>query len=200
MNFADKLFRSGFSLLMQCVAVLAVVAIVSCQGPAGPQGPTGPQGPQGQQGATGAPGTAAASAQTTTITVAIADWRGFGGGTPGAYLQSGWKSAANITQSIMTSGVVLVFLRVDETNRPVTWQQLPVIRYGSNFIQVVDAQYQQGQVQMFINNSNTVVPPTPTDAITFRVVAIPGTTTVALAAQMDISNYEAVKAAFHLAD
>ena len=196
MIFVNK-FYSGFTLLVQCVAVLAVVAIVSCQGPAGPQGPSGPQGPQGQQGV---PGSAAASAQTTTITVAVADWRGFGSGTPGAYLQSGWKPASNITQSIMTSGVVLVFMSVSDNPATPTWQQLPITYYGSNVLQVFDAQYRLGQVQIFINQSTTVVPATPTGILSFRVVAIPGTTTVALAAQMDVSNYEVVKAAFHLAD
>lgn len=182
--------RNVFSmLLLNALMVCAVLAVLSCQGPAGATGATGLQGPAGVAGP---------SAQTTNITVAVSEWRASGAGTPGALLQSGWKTAANITQSVMTSGVVLVYMQM-ETN-PATWQQLPITFYGSSVFQVIDAQYRVGQVQVFINQSSTVAPPTPTGTITFRVVAIAGTTVTALAAQMDITNYQSVKKAFNLTE
>lgn len=181
--------RTYSSLLLGALMLCASLTMLSCQGPAGATGAIGPQGPAGVAGP---------SAQTTTITVAVADWRAVGVGTAGAYLQSGWKTAANITQSIMNSGVVLVYMQM-ETN-PATWQQLPITFYGANVFQVFDSQFRLGQVQVFINQSSTDAPTAPTGAITFRIVAIAGTTTTALAAQMDITNYQAVKKAFNLTE
>lgn len=196
MNVFSHPLRASILLRIHSLLLLvAAFAVLSCQGPAGPQGPAGAQGPAGPQGATGAAG---ASAQTVNITVAVSDWRASGVGTPGALLQSGLKPAANITQSILTSGVVLVYLQASAS--PATWQQLPITFYGSNVFQVIDAQYQLGFVQVFINQSNTLAPVTPAGTSTFRVVAIPGTTTAMLAKTVDIRNYQAVKQAFHLAD
>ena len=182
--------RRAIALLLQGALMLCtVLTILSCQGPQGPAGAAGAQGPAGAAGP---------AAQTATITVAIGDWQPVGVGTPGAYLQSGWKTAANITQSIMTSGVVLVYMQMQAN--PATWQQLPITFYGTNVFQVFDTQYRLGQVQIFINQSSTTAPATPTGAITYRVVAITGTTTTALSTQMDITSYQAVKQAFHLTD
>lgn len=175
----------------------AVVMMSSCQGPAGPQGPQGPAGPQGPQGPAGS---ASASAQVTNITVATSEWRSAGTGSPGALLQSGWKTAANITQAIMNSGAVLVYMQVSDPPSQTTWQQLPLTFYGTNVFQVIDCQYRLGQVQVYINQSNTVAPVTPTGTLTFRVVAIPGTTVTALAQQLNISDYQSLKTAFHLAE
>lgn len=191
-SFERKEHRAFVLLLQGALMFCTVLTILSCQGPQGATGATGPQGPAGTAGAAGP------AAQTATITVAVGDWQPVGVGTPGAYLQSGWKTAANITQSIMTSGVVLVYMQM-ETN-PATWQQLPITFYGTNIFQVFDSQYRLGQIQIFINQSSTTAPSTPTGAITYRVVAITGTTTTALSTQMDITSYQAVKQAFHLTD
>ena len=189
MLFRSRNQRNVFSmLLLNALIVCAVLTVLSCQGPAGATGATGPQGPAGVAGP---------SAQTVNITVATSEWRAVGAGTAGAYLQSGWKTAANITQSIMNSGVVLVYMQV-ETN-PATWQQLPITFYYTGYFRVIDTQYRLGQVQIFINQSNTDAPVAP-DTFTFRVVAIAGTTVTALATQVDIKSYQAVKETFHLAD
>ena len=176
-------FQSAAIALCLCAAFVTL----SCQGPAGPQGPPGLPGPSG------APGP---QAQVATITVAASEWRSANTGAPGEYIQSGWKTAANITQSIINTGVVLVYMQM-ETN-PSTWQQLPITFYGQNVFQVIDAQYRVGQAQIFINQSNATAPPVPQGTLTFRVVAIAGITVAELQKTLNIHSYNEVATAFHL--
>jgi hypothetical protein len=185
-----------FSRLASIGALCTLVFFASCavQGPAGPAGPQGPIGPVGPQGPGGA------SARVVNITVAAASWMARGVGAPGAYLQSGWFNSSNITTEIMNSGVVLAYSQVNDPNTPVVWQQLPITLYGGSAFRVVDFQYQAGQVQFFYNSSDGNAPPRPTGALTYRIIAISGTTTAKLQEQVDITNYTAVKNAFHLAE
>jgi hypothetical protein len=183
--------RRAFVLLLQGALIFCtVLTILSCQGSQGATGATGPQGPAG------APGP---SAQTATFTIAVTDWRAFGAGTNVALIESGWRTAPNITQSIMNSGAVLVYMQWE--SNPATWQQLPITYYFTDFFRVIDAQFRLGQIKFFINQSNTTPPALPDGPLIFRVVAITGTTTTtALSTQMDITSYQAVKQAFHLTD
>jgi hypothetical protein len=93
---------------------------------------------------------------------------------------------------------VLMYMQMQPT--PPVWQQLPVTYYGAGVFQVVDAQYQQGQVQFFVNQSNSSAPTTPTGNFVFRVVAIPGITVTALKAQVDVRDFTAVQRAFGIAN
>jgi hypothetical protein len=183
----------SFRCRLLVVAACVLCSTLSCAGPQGAQGPAGPQGAQGQQGV---PGSAAASATVVNITVPVSSWRAAGVGSPGALLQSGWFNSANITSGIMASGAVLVYYQVNSA--PVVWQQLPITYYGSGVFQVIDVQYQQGQVQFFLNQSNSNAPPLPNSSLTFRVVAIPGITVAALKAQMDVSDFAVVQRAFNI--
>jgi hypothetical protein len=185
-----------FSRFAGIGALCALVFISACatQGPAGPAGPQGPIGPVGPQG------TGGASARVVNISVAATSWAAAGAGGPGAYLQSGWFTSSNITSEILNSGVVLVYSQVNDANTAVVWQQLPITYYDPGVLRVVDAQYRANQVQIFINSSDSNVPPRPTGALNYRVVAISGTTTAKLQQQVDITNYAAVKSAFHLAE
>ncbi|TAE25020.1 MAG: hypothetical protein EAZ92_12745 [Candidatus Kapaibacterium sp.] len=189
--------------LIACCALfflaLAGCAVQGPAGPAGPQGPPGPVGPQGPAGTGG--GTAAPTARTINFTVQPSQWLAQGVGSPGAYLQSGWFNVANITADIMATGVVLVYSQMQAVSATaVIWQQLPITFSEGGTFQVVDAQYQLGQVQVFINSPSGVAPFRPTRSFSYRVVAIPATTTAELKQFVDISNYNAVKAAFHLAE
>ena len=183
------------SRLVSIGALCGLLFIAGCavQGPAGPAGPQGPPGPQGPAGPAGA------SARVVNITVAANQWTASGAGSPGALLQSGWFTASNITTEVINSGVVLVFMQMETS--PSTWQQLPITFYGSGVFQVFDAQYRATQVQIFINQSSTAAPARPTGSLTYRVVAISGTTTAILKQQnIDISSYAAVKKAFQITE
>jgi hypothetical protein len=176
-----------FSRLASMSVLCLFVFIAGCA-TQGPAGPTGPQGPGG------------ASARVVNISVAANLWVPAGVGTPGAYLQSGWFTSSNITADIMNSGVVLVYSQVNEVNTPAVWQQLPITYYAGSVFRVIDSQYRLGQVQFFINNSDSNAPPRPTGVLNYRVVAISGTTTAKLQQQMDITNYASVQKAFQLAE
>jgi hypothetical protein len=182
-----KRLHARVPFLGVALCLCAIFFALSCQGPVGPQGPPGLPGPSG------APGP---QAQVVNITVAVGDWRLANTGAPGEYIQSGWKTAANITQSIINTGVVLVYMQME--SNPSTWQQLPITFYGQNVFQVIDAQYRAGQVQIFINQSNASAPPTPQGTLTFRVVAIAGISVAELQKTVDIQSYQDVAAAFHL--
>ncbi len=194
--------RALQSLIASCVAVFLTLASCAVQGPAGPVGPQGPPGPVGPQGPPGTGGgTAAPTARTVNLTVMPSQWRAQGAGSPGAYLQSGLFNVSNITADIMATGVVLVYSQMQAPSASaVIWQQLPITYSENGVFQVVDTQYQLGQIEIYINSPNGVVPVRPSRNQNYRVVAIPATTTAALKEFVDISNYNAVKAAFHLAD
>ena len=116
--------------MLLSVSFLAIVLVfTSCKkgdvGPQGPQGPAGSQGAQGQQGVQG---------QTGTANVIYSPWF-----TPGAWTKDTifglWgfnynKTATEITQQLLDSGVVLAFGKLYGYN-PIIWQngqvgQLPV--------------------------------------------------------------------------
>jgi hypothetical protein len=185
-----------FSRFVSIGALCTLIFIAGCtvQGPAGPAGPQGPIGPAGPTGSGGA------SARVVNIAVAATSWLPASAGAPGAYLQSGWFNSANITTEIMNSGVVLAYSQVNDPNTPVVWQQLPITLYGGSAFRVVDFQYRAGQVQFFYNSSDGNTPARPTGVLNYRIVAISGTTTAKLQQQVDITNYAAVKSAFHLAE
>lgn len=199
MTFQQVFFGHIASRIAIIGALCVFVFLAGC-GIQGPAGPAGPQGPVGPQGPAGPAGNSGSSARVVNITVQPAQWQVdmSSVGVAGAYLQSGWFTASNITQDVMNSGVVLVFMQMN--SNPATWQQLPVTYYGSSSFRVIDCQYRLNQVQIFINNSGTAAPGLPTSAFNYRIVAITGTTTAVLKQTVDITNYAAVKAAFHLAE
>ena len=103
--------------------------MLSCQkGDTGPQGPAGPQGPQGNQGASG---TAANVIYSDWLTVTAGEWKD----TVMTNITAAKriiKIASKLTQPILDSGVILVYLKDPIIN---TIYQLP-LQYNINPVRI----------------------------------------------------------------
>ncbi|WP_428656182.1 collagen-like triple helix repeat-containing protein [Runella sp.] len=171
-------------------------------GPKGDKGDTGDQGPQGVAGPQGATGTANviySSWFTTTswqTRTSLGNIRQF-------YYD---KSAAGITASILTNGVVLVYGKLNgyvstlDLNEKVI--QLPyTVLYNSTSDEADFWSFRAtaGNLRIvFENNKNSYT--SISTAYQFRYIIIPGGVAGGRKAAIDYSNYEAVKRAYNLPD
>jgi hypothetical protein len=158
-----------------------LISLAACEGDKGDVGPAGPAGPTG---ATGATGNANAKVQTFTgVTWTIS--------APGYYCS---MTDADITQDMVDNGTIMVYL----SNGSGGWIALPYTipinsTYSSTFTPV---HYLNGvTVWKYDTDYTQAVDPGPK---TFKVVVIAGHSPLPIG--LNLTNYDAVKAAFNLAD
>lgn len=108
--------RRNVVLLITAVAVFVFSACK--KGDTGATGPQGSQGPQGAAGATGATGAAGATGATGSANVIYSDWLSVTAAewkdtsmTNITQAKRIYKTAGALTQQILDSGVMLVYLR-----------------------------------------------------------------------------------------
>ena len=171
-------------LTVICMTLCAMLFAVSCRGPQGPMGPEGPQGPNGN-----------ANVQSSTLTVRSSDWY---------WDNTSWRVDIEyqaINAQIDDYGAVLVYM-----NNGNTWRQLPMTfyysltennetNYYSSSLEV--STYQDG-VSIFWTENDFYDGYRPDDH-DFKIVVI-AASVFENRSDVDYSNYEAVKAAFQLAD
>ena len=162
-----------------CMALFAMVFAVSCRGPMGPQGPAGHDGN--------------ANVKSSTLTVYSDDWY---------WDETSWRVDIEyeaIDADIDDFGAVLVYM-----NNGNTWRQLPMTfyyyvagndAYYSSSLEV--SSYEKG-VSIFWTESDMWDGYQPDDH-DFKIVVI-AASLFNNRSDVDYSNYEAVKAAFQLAD
>ena len=198
-------------LLKIALAVMVFVFLASCakegpmgpqgpqgqqgyEGPAGPQGPAGPEGPEGPQGPPGNDGNAYVA--STTLMVNSQDWY---------WDETSWRVDFDydaITSDVYNSGVVLVYMEVEQT-----WRQIPMTFYYSEvnsagetvyYSSSLETSFYLGCVSVFWTDNDFYNGYRPEDH-QFRLVAI---TAGCYSAHpdLDYSDYELVKKTFQLAD
>lgn len=179
-----KKFIPMKKLTMICMAFLAMAFVVSCRGP---QGPVGPEGPAGNDGN--------ANVASTSITVYSNDWY---------WDNTSWRVDINypmIDADIDDYGAVLVYM-----DNEGTWRQLPFTFYYTDVVngQTVNCSsslevstYVNG-VSIFWTENDFYDGYRPDDRV-FKIVVIAANL---YNARQDVnySDYQAVKAAFQLAD
>lgn len=165
-----------------CMALLAMVAMISCRGP---QGPEGPQGPMGN-----------ANVASSTLTIYPNDWY---------WDQTSWRVDIDykaINADIHNHGAVLVYM--DNQN---TWRQLPYTFYysvnngdgtTSYFSSSLEVSSYKDGVSIFWTESDFFDQYRP-EQHTFKIVVI-AASLYNSRADIDYSDYEAVRRAFQLED
>lgn len=175
-----------------CMALFAMFMAVSCRGPMGPEGPVGPTGPAGPAGNDGN-----ANVWSSTLTVYPDDWR--------------WDSNTSwrvdiyyeaISTAITDYGAVLVYMEEDNT-----WRQLPYTFYYTDNDENGNVLYCSSSLEVSTYDEGVSIFWTENDFYDgycpeehrFKIVVIAASYYNARS-DVDYSNYEAVKAAFQLAD
>ena len=191
--------------------ILAVLFSASCtkvgpmgpqgpQGPAGPVGPVGPQGPAGNDGNDGNDGYV--NVASSTLTINSNDWQWVN--------DCQWMVEINypaINENVFNYGAVFVYMDVDGawSQVPLTYYYQDVITYENGEQELINcaasievATLSDGGVRLFWTESDFYNGYRP-DTHKFKVIAIEATL-YGNRSDVDYSNYEAVKAAFQLAD
>jgi len=180
-------------LSLICMTILAISFMASCRGPQGPQGPAGHDGN--------------ANVASSTLTIDSMDWKwdrffvdSYGNDRGQYYVTIDYPA---INNNVYNYGAVLAYMKVEGT-----WSQVPLTYYYSPdddasgnpnlySASIEVATLNDGGVRLFwTQNDLWMVRPGTHD---FKIVAIEATV-YKDRSDVDYSNYEAVKAAFQLAD
>ena len=168
-----------------CMTVLAVFTMASCVGPMGPQGPAGN-----------------ANVASSTVTIRSSDWHWVN--------NCQWMVEVDypaINNNVYNHGAVLVYMDVDGTwsQVPLTYYYQDVVTYDNGTQETVNcaasievATLSNGGVRLFWTESDFYDGMRP-ETHDFKIVAIEASV-FANRTDVDYSNYNAVKAAFQLAD
>jgi hypothetical protein len=198
---------------------LSIVAVSGCKGDAGPTGPAGPAGPQGPTGATGPQGpvgpagpqgpTGNANVKATIVTVTNSQWlwnslysfTTASGSTTSFFTRYADITTPQITDDILTNGMVLVFFR--PFAQSTDWVPLPYSfqAFGGQFYYNIVAVPTAGKIRLHYfwtpngsagtvpNNLSTYVIPD----YTFKYVVVGGSALASMvSARVDLNSYEAV--------
>ena len=170
-----------------CMTILAISFLASCT----KVGPMGPQGPAGQDGN--------ANVASGTLTIKSRDWQ---------WLENSgqWMVEVDypaITDNVFNYGAVLVYMDVDGA-----WSQVPLTYYYQDLLDdgtiincaasIEVATLSNGGVRLFWTESDFYYGYRP-ETHDFKIVAIEATVFDSRS-DVDYSDYNAVKAAFQLAD
>jgi len=185
--------------------LLVAGSMSSCKkGDTGPAGATGPAGPTGAQGPTGN-----ANVLVDTFTLASADWKwnsGYtysnsNGGTVTYFTRYYDATLSKLTQGILDSGMVMVYL-APNANNPQQYAPLPYsfLSFGSAFNYNYVYETFAGKVRLhffYTPNGAGATPATlSTDIIPthkYKIVILTGTVTTGMKAHnVDVKDYDAV--------
>lgn len=163
------------------------------------KGDTGPQGPQGNQGVTGPTGATGYSVPVIVedFSVGPNDWQHTGtAGTAGAH-DYYYHTSTHLTTDVMNGGAVLLYQQVT-VNSSNGYSAVPNTFYSTSG-RMVSVRFayttQQLDVQYYLDDFSFA---TFSSAVTFRMVVVPNVGKTSW--PVDLTDYQAVKAYFHLKD
>ena len=184
--------KSSIKVLSQFTVLLAII-FASCKGPqgdigpAGPAGPTGAAGPAGSQGAKGDKGDTGATGNANVIQISYGS-RTHTGGTL-EYILTG------LTQNQVNNSMFLTYVN----NNNSLWYQIPGYTSGAVF-----------QYRVYVSQNTTTTPILTISRVTgtgsdifsaTRIIIIPANDLRSgRKDNLDFSDYESVKAYYHLKD
>lgn len=209
--------------------IMATLLFTSCKGPQGDIGPAGAAGPTGAAGANGTNGVkgdkgdTGATGATGTANVIYGTWQDMnnanfwyrlgsssttggannGGGSINVFSGHGWGCDINapITQDILDKGQVFVYGKFAPSVGDNRVYLLPNTFWGKWYTQV-NILLNKIYIQTIYDNADTV--PTTYSQSGFlcvlRYIIIPGGVAGGRKVNLDYSDYEAVKAYYHLKD
>lgn len=204
----------SFKSAMLALCTASVLFITSCS-KTGPAGPAGAQGLQGTAGAQGPAGAAGAQGVPGTVNVMYSAWTGFVEATWAAPINEFGKNVryypipvTQVTDSIINTGVVLVYLRVPSTNIVPSLLPQTFYSFTQTGNQYMGFNLLAGQIKIkFFNIDNTNDPGSFGSLVEYRYVIIPGGVKItgrSLAtgesSRLDYKDYNSVKTYFNLPD
>ncbi len=183
-----------------------VMAVFSCKkgdpGPAGPAGPAGPQGPAGASGPAGQPGTANViySAWLDVTYTPIKDTDA----TTGVIDTVAWVSQINapgITNAILTSGEIKVYLNVGSAAQPAVFP-LPITDlYALTGVLNINLYFTLQKINLYATDDASTFTSSGTKVWQYRYILIPGGTSGGrMAKSIDWNNYAEVQKYLGLKD
>lgn len=181
----------GLLMLMGITTVL----INGCakDGATGPAGSTGSNGTSGTNGTNGKDGNA--NVKSASYTIAPSNWVHVGtNGSSG----DGFKavlSVPNITNSIITDGIVLCYFSFGSTYSPMP-VTMPLYSGGVTSLYTFTYATNILQVEQYDSDWNTVK---PASNMNIKIVTIAGSALISHP-EINIKDYEKVKAAFNMND
>ncbi len=170
--------KAIYSTLLMVILIFSSLNFQACQPKDGEPGPAGPAGPAGPQGAKGDPGSANVQ-YSPWISVSFS-------GSGSSY--TGSITAPAITQAVLDRADIRVYW--SEGGRVIT---LPYAQVTGGTTYTVHQRFFVGRIDLLSSYS--------LGAQQMRYVIIPGGTAVGgRKASVDLSDYQAVKAYYHLPD
>ncbi len=173
--------------LLYIVLLVSLPFLYSCKGPEGPAGPSGAQGPPGVAGAAGVkgePGTGGGGAQQITLDTLSTDANGNAG--------RGFEVGEAAIKAV-ENGVILVYAKANNT-----WWPLPgVVAFDDKNISNYSFAYAIQEKNLIIQLFQLDEKPTKRKFQAVRIVVIPASNG-RLNAEIDYTNYEAVRKAYNL--
>lgn len=166
---------------MKRIILAFCLILCACNGSEGPQGLTGPEGPSGPAGPAGPPGTVP---ESFTIRISESDFIG----SDSDFLESAAYQSSAITNSVVSSGIVLAYTDLGTDQE--TWLALPLNIFGLN----LNFGYQTGFVTLLIIRPIGSEPAAPVfngDYVRF-VVLQPNQAQMLKDRKIDTSDYHAV--------
>jgi hypothetical protein len=171
---------------LSIVVLITAFTLSGCKKEAvvGPPGPAGANGTNGTNGKDGNANVVSGTVNVTTWTYSAPD---------AAYIAN--ITSQSITQNVLNSGAVLVYLKYAEN----VWTQLPLTLYlDPTYSSTLEVVTTLNHIQIVWTDSDLTQPNTP-PPLTFKVVVIASTGTL-LASHVDTSNYLEVRNALNLKD
>jgi hypothetical protein len=188
--------RKSF-VAMPSVALLAVILFFSyCKkgdtgpaGPAGAAGTPGPAGPAGSQGPKGDTGTANViySAWLDVTFTPITDTVNSVVDTIG---YAGELTAAKLTNAILTSGEIKVYVNAGSTGTPSVF---PLPYFNINSLLSINPFFEAGKIYLNSNANVSTQGTGPAKTLQYRYILIPGAVPGQRAPKVNWNNYEEVQ-------
>ena len=168
-------------------------------GPAGPRGATGATGPQGPAGPRGATGATGPQGPAGTANVIYSGWMSFQQAErdtliDGTNLKVNHLAAPRLTQAIIDNGAIQVYMRFRSTVLT-----LPYTSRAGSRPNTVSFVPRPGRIYVTRFTHDNITPYLGFGSVQFRYVLIPGGVSASLS-NLDLRDYEAVKAAFNIND
>lgn len=190
--------------------IILVVGLIACEGPAGPEGPQGAQGLQGEQGPQGEEGNANVVADTLTLTNTDWLWNSIlwvqttPSGASGYSTRYVDLTIPAITEDILNSGQVSVYMENAPSFTPGAWVSLPLEFSFTSYSINYKFEIFEGLIRLHYyharNDPNATPPSTQDQVIPTRLykwVVIEGDFAAKMdASGIDMSNHDEVMAYF----
>lgn len=187
--------KTKIYLTIVAFAAISMFSGCSKDGETGPVGPVGTDGTDGADGTNGTNGNANVSALNFTVAPGTDSSLGFKWNSNSAIYNHYHYNISEFTQSVVDSGAVMLYVGTGSGWRALPWTY--VINSNTES-RTYNFSYYPGYLQISIEQTTGTTQWSFTSTLRFKLVIIPSAAKVRR--NLDLENYQAVKAAYNLKD